>query len=251
MTGLIVHHPRKTWEDPRYPVTGPAMSWTHIVGTAIHYTAANNLIDGDLGEFATNLPAYMRAIQRDYLNRQPTGYSIGYNFAVDWLGGVWECRGFDIKCAAHAPLNEEYNAILMLVDGADRCTELAAESVRRIVEQFEIRAKRQLTIYGHGKLPDGNPTACPGKGLLAQIDEGLFSPRWQPPAPPVTDDPEVAMLIKDHDDPAVWLSYWIGTRRYRTHVMAEEFDALVAQVGPLIILPVGQSVTEFGTVVGG
>lgn len=195
-------HPRTTWQDPTLPVVGPKMYWPSIIGVAIHYTAAVNLIDGDPGENPALLPAYMRAIQRDYNNRKPTGYSIGYNAAVDWRGETWECRGFDIKCAAHAPLNEEYNAILMLVDGASRCTDEAAESVRQIIAEMENRAGRPLAICGHGRLPGGKPTACPGAGLLAQVAEGVFSPRYQPetPRPPdkITDpaptDPDPSTL---------------------------------------------------------
>lgn len=176
----MIFHPHKDWVDPKMPVVGPAISWPAIDTVAIHYTAALNLIDGDPGENASSLPAYIRAIHRDYTVNK--GYSIGYNFAIDWLGGIWELRGHSIKCAANKGHNNHVVAILMLVDGADPTTPEGAASVRWLIGEMETRAKRQLFIKGHQELPAA--TGCPGKGLLNQIHLGKFSPRYQEPAPP-------------------------------------------------------------------
>lgn len=213
-------HPRAEWQDPKLPVVGPAIDWTRIDTAVPHYTAADNLIDGDPGEHANNLPGYLRAIQRDYqLNR---GYSIGYNVAVDWLGGSWELRGDTIKCAANKGHNEHTFAILVLVDGNDMATEYAAAEIRRLIGEAETLARRELAITGHGQLQNPNhPTGCPGTGLRAQITLGEFSPRWvdpnRPVPPPIEITPpiitEAKMLIivgneDNHDDPRRWV--WDG-----------------------------------------
>lgn len=178
-------HPRAAWQDPRLPVTGPAINWARIDTVAVHYTAADDLIDGDPGEHAENLPGYLRAIQRDYMTHRVPPYSIGYGVAVDWLGGSWELRGVDIKCAANKGHNEHTIAILVLVDGNDMATEYAAAEIRRLIAWFEQLACRELAITGHGQLQDPNhPTGCPGSGLRAQIALGEFSPRWNPAPPP-------------------------------------------------------------------
>ena len=193
-------HARADWQDPKLPVTGPAIDWTRIDTVVIHYTAADDLIDGDPGEHAENLPGYLRAIQRDYMTHRVPPYSIGYNAAVDWLGGSWQLRGYDLKCAANKGHNEHTWAILMLVDGNDMATEYAAAEVRRLIAQAEVLARRELHIVGHGQLTNPNAaTACPGTGLRAQIALGEFSPRWNPaPTPepiPPTPTPEDEMPV--------------------------------------------------------
>jgi hypothetical protein len=208
----VFTHTRASWQDPRKPVTGPLMVWRNVDTIAIHYTAADNLIDGDPGEHASNLPAYMRSMQSAYLSSR--GYSLGYNVSVDWLGGSWEIRGVDIRCAANKGWNERTFAILMLVDGDDMATTHAAAEVRRIVAECERLAGRVLRIAGHGEI---GATACPGSGLRAQITIGEFSPRWNPappPPPPVLPPPTVEESFKmltivgnddNRDDPRRWV----------------------------------------------
>ena len=193
-------HARTTWQDPKLPVTGPPIDWSRIDTVVIHYTAADDLIDGDPGESADNLPAYLRAIQRDYMTHRNPPYSVGYNAAVDWLGGSWELRGYDIKCAANKGHNEHTFAILMLVDGNDMATTYAAAEVRRLIAQAEVLARRELKITGHGQLTNPNAaTACPGTGLRGQVAIGEFSPRWFPPLPPAppthTEDDDMALHL--------------------------------------------------------
>ena len=65
--GAHTVHSREAWQDPRYPVFGPFDNPGDNDTIVIHYTAADDLIDGDPGEHADNLPAYMRAMQRSYV----------------------------------------------------------------------------------------------------------------------------------------------------------------------------------------
>jgi hypothetical protein len=189
--GVATVHPRSSWVDPRYPVTGPATNWGRIDTAVIHYTAADNLIDGDPGEHASNLPAYLRSIQRAYLTDPRRGYSIGYWWAVDWLGGIWQLRGWDIKSAANATHNEHTAPILVLVDGSDGATPEAAHSIRCLIAETERIAGRPVVdITGHGQLT-GAATQCPGAGLRFQIALGHFNPQPDPdpiPEPPKDDD---------------------------------------------------------------
>ncbi len=194
--GIETVHPRSSWVDPRYPVTGPVAPWSTIDTAAIHYTAADNLIDGDPGEHAENLPAYIRAMQKAYVDQR--GYSLGYWWAVDWLGGVWQIRGWEIKSAANAGHNEHTGPILVLVDGNDPATDLAARSIRCLIAEGQRLARDTWAIKGHGQLRRetgiGTPTACCGIGLQAQIDAGVFVPRTEPPPDPGDDDMAAAWI---------------------------------------------------------
>ena len=171
-------HSRESWQDPNYPVFGPADDPGNNDTVVLHYTAADDLIDGDPGEHAEDLPAYMRSMQYHYVTRR--GYSLGYLFAVDWLGGIWQIRGWEFQSAANRGHNDHTYPILCLVDGAAPVTDEAAASIRFLVAEAERRSGRGLRIVGHG---DIGSTPCPGVGIAGQIKAGLFSPALIAPEP--------------------------------------------------------------------
>ena len=177
--GVSTVHERSVWMDPAFPITGPATQWARIDTNVAHYTAADDLIDGDPGEHASDLPAYLRAIQRSYVTNR--GYSVGYWFAVDWLGGVWQLRGFEFMSAANKGWNERTAPVLFLVDGADRLTREAALSGAYGYREVERRA---LRIIGSPRPHSAiGSTSCPGDGIRRDIAEGLLEPIDPPPTP--------------------------------------------------------------------
>lgn len=185
----LTYHPRSTWENPALPVNHPgvyrppALDLARIDTIVYHYTGSDDLIDGDPGEHASDLPGYLRAIQADY--RRRLGFSIGYSWAIDWLGGVWELRGFDYRAAAtggrkstrDGSINPETNrrtlAFLCLVDGSDPLTPQAARSARLLTAEAERRTGRRLDITAHS---DHDYTACCGDGIRHQIATGYLDP---------------------------------------------------------------------------
>jgi hypothetical protein len=227
--GAQTVHARESWEDQKYPVFGPPVVQTGWDTVVIHYTAADDLIDGDPGEHAEDLPAYMRSMQRSYvLNR---GYSLGYLWAVDWLGGIWQIRGWEYKSAANKDHNEHTVPILVLVDGADQATPQAAASIRLIGAEAERRARRKLGVVGHGQL-SGAATACPGVGLRTQITAGVFTPEAAaPPPPPPTAATEVEMIAIDHKpDSSDWTALTF-TGTHLAHVVNGHADAVMRRAG--------------------
>jgi hypothetical protein len=191
----VTYHPRSTWEDPSLPVNQPGVYTPpahdlDLVDTIVsHYTADDDLIDGDPGEHAEDLPGYLRAIQRDYRNRH--SFSIGYSWAVDWLGGVWELRGWEYRPAATGGkkvgggVNQRSFAVLCLVDGNDPLTvPYAVGAFRRIVAEVEARCARSVHIGSHDEY---DWTGCTGDGIRAQIAAGLLRPpTTDPEEPPMT-----------------------------------------------------------------
>lgn len=257
--GIATLHQRQTWEDPRYPVKQSGQSsinWTLIDTSVPHYTAALNLPDGDPGENASQLSAYMRAVQQDYLLNR--GYSIGYNFAIDWLGGVWECRGFDIKCAANADHNTHTIAILCLVDGNDPLTSLGVQSMRAIIADVNRRAKKVTAIVGHGQLQNPNhPTGCPGSGVREQIATGLYNPIQPippdpiPPTPtPTKEDNDMSdmNLLQETGDNKVFGQINVRGSRRLVHLTEGDYlSALSTGAGPLTIV---DDIALYGTILG-
>lgn len=199
-------HPRSAWQDPRKPIAQSGQSpanWNKIDTNVVHYTGADNLIDGDPGEYEDRLDEYMRAMQSSYLKSR--GYSLGYNGAVDWLGGTWQIRGYDIQTAANKNHNGHTFTVLMLTDGDDGPTPKAAAAVRSLFYFAENLAGLEvIPIRGHCEL-SGAATACPGRGHLVAVHSGLYSPRWSPVPTDTETGDEMKYVIFDVDtDPAMF-----------------------------------------------
>ena len=214
-------HPRSVVATGRYPITGPSVAAGAIDTAVIHYTAADDLIDGDPGEHAEDLPAYLQAINRHYWTTRRPPHSIGYRWAVDWLGGVWQLRGWDLRSAANRGHNGHTEPILVLVDGDDPATPEAVVSVRAIIAASGLRAGRHLEIVGHG---DIGSSSCPGRGLAGQVAAGVFDPRLHPITSPQEDDMLVACINVDGNPEWVHVADGI----HRRGMPRAAFDAQVA-----------------------
>ncbi len=154
------------------------MSLRSVTMLPAHYTAAASV--------PSDTAAYLRSIQNDYtVNR---GYSIGYNFALDRTGQAWECRGFDIKCAANKGMNDVTIAILCLVNGAAAMSPVMVDTYRQLGAEAQRRVGAALLVVGHR---DIGATACPGDGIYGQVVAGVLDPAPDPPPQPEpTPDPE-------------------------------------------------------------
>lgn len=190
--GLTIHgvetvHPCEEISTTCYPIVGPKQDMGNVWMPLAHYTAAIDLPDGDLGEFQYQIGPYLRAVNKDYWdNRKGTGittcgthkpgYAIGYSFAVDWLGGAWELRGFDIFPAATADHNSYTFPILFLTDRFDPASALMLQTARAVWREARRRSGRddfRNRPKGHRELC-GGCTACPGDPIMQQRDLGLL-----------------------------------------------------------------------------
>jgi len=187
-------HPRETIATACYPIIGPAFDIRKVWQPLAHYTAAIDLPDGDLDEFDYQIGPYLKAVNKDYWDHRDgtgittcgtfkPGYAIGYSFAVDWLGGAWELRGFDIFPAATANHNTYTFPILFLTDLRDGASDLMLAAARAIWREARRRSGNALFVdrpKGHREVC-GGCTACPGNPLIAQRDAGLMDLDYQPP----------------------------------------------------------------------
>lgn len=185
--GVPTVHPRESWVETCYPVLGSPQVMSRVTQPACHYSAAAMTPDGDLGESIAQVPSWLRAVNRDYwLNRTTSsgprvicgrslpGYAIGYLFAVDWLGGAWELRGFDYVAASNAPTNAWTFPILFITDGASPATEWAWWTARAVWREAARRSGNPgfvRTAVEHSRLP-GAATECSGVGIRAQLAAG-------------------------------------------------------------------------------
>lgn len=251
--GVETFHRREAWQEAHLPVTGPRIAWSTIDIVAVHYPWAEPTAGG-LDDIV-KVREFLRRTQRDYVLRR--GYSIGYSFAVDWLGGVWELRGFDIRCAANRTVNPRTIAVQVLVDWDGPATGLALASVRAIHLEVERRAERECPSLGHNMLPDPDSptgvvrTSCAGVGISAQIAAGLTTPDrtappeedldmlvidWRPDTPDWTactfTGTHLAWVANGHVDAVIRRA---GARRQT--VSDAEFDGLIASATTTTAVP--------------
>lgn len=198
--GVATVHERSVWEPVDYQMASsftrqpPAIDLDGITHPAIHYPGVNEVPDGDLGEFDYQIGPWLANVQRWYYEskrgggytrrsdgRWFPGYPIGYSFGVDWLGGVWELRGFDYRPAATYRHNSYTCAVFIIVDAGEPATDLAWRSVRAIEREFHRRGGNRLDFvvrpWGHRQFRErtgvGTATACPSDAIIDQIDQGL------------------------------------------------------------------------------
>jgi hypothetical protein len=214
MTGHF--HARSTWVHPAPPITGPAAVPASRIDTVVIHYPAGQTPDGDPTD-RTEVAAYLRAIQTDYETNR--GYSIGYSFAIDWLGDVWECRGWDLKPAANAGHNDHTLPLLLIVDQDQPATDEQLQSAREYVAEQERRSGHPIVVTGHGQLP-GAATACPGVGLRAQIAAGLFDPH------PITTPPQEVIVnpVRRVRIKGYWNTWLIGAGP-ALHLAPELYDS--------------------------
>lgn len=256
--GVQTVHPREVWEPwSTHTVASldpPSQKPGSITRPVSHYTASDDLIDGDPGEHAGELPKFIGGIQTYYAAQR--GYSVGYLFAIDWLGGVWELRGFDYMSAANKGHNGYTAPILMLVDGNDPVTIQAATSARAVWREFRRRSGRpdfEGRPWGHGELYKrtgiGTPTSCPGTGIQNQINSGVLdldrdTGVVHPPPPPQITDNRMYYVVRDKGQ-TIWS---IATNLYLNGSVKSNADAIVAANGGSDIIHVGDKLVLPGLV---
>jgi hypothetical protein len=212
--GVATFHPRSAWEPQGYRMavdfdrTPSKANWSNADLGAIHYTSAINLPDGDPSEILNGVDGIRQLLARTqidyYQNRTDGGYTrtsdgrffpgypTGYSFAVDWLGGVWELRGWDYLPAATSGHNGHTIAILMLTDRNDPAPPLMLRSARMILRETNRRGGKLVNRpWAHGWFVErtgiGTATACCGAPMKAQIDQGLFDLDHPDPTTPGDD----------------------------------------------------------------
>lgn len=222
---VVAYHPRTEWEQPGFRMASDftrqptAIKLGAVDQMVAHYTGAKDLPDGDPGEDLFSVQGYLRAIERDYLTNRTgggyirkvdavyfPGYHTGYSFAVDWLGGCWEIRGFDYLPAATNQHNGHTVAVLFLVDGAFPAPLAMWQTARAIGNETRRRAGRpdfHPVFTDHGSLTTasgtGTVTPCAGSGIRSQLaTEGQLDHN-PPPEEPVT-----VRYFKLGNQPTVW-----------------------------------------------
>src|SRR5688500_4228360 len=169
-------HRREEWVNPAQPFTGvldgngemyhaPAfLGWSRIDDLVIHYPGAT-------GAIGTDPVAVLRTMHNDYLMNR--GYALGYGFAVDLAGEVWEVRGDTFTNAAnlgdtahgHVGWNNRSISVLILVSRQDAANAAQVKTTNALIDELERRNGGPLNLMWHGL---GQATPCAGAGIIDQ-----------------------------------------------------------------------------------
>lgn len=170
------YHSREEWQLPGEPVKGPGMpvNWSTIIDSVLHYPGSN---------VSSNTVTALRNMQSSYLRLR--GYSLGYNFAIPMIGGVWEIRGLDILSAATGGYNPYSIATIFLNPGTTPLTDAQIDTYVWLHREMERQLKKSLGIWGH-RNKGTTKTICPGDGIyptLPKLRELVKAPITPTPIP--------------------------------------------------------------------
>lgn len=112
--------------------------------------------------------ATLKAIQRSHMANAKEGYvDIAYCLAFDFLGNVFELRGFKIQGGANGTTesNADYVSVVYLGDPGDPLTDAAKQAMK------SIRAEADKLGIGKENLPHSHfrQTSCPGDEIREYI----------------------------------------------------------------------------------
>lgn len=178
--------PRSAWTTA--PRGGALLTGTKLLGLANHWPGTTT--DAFGVESEAKVAARLRGWWDFHVNTR--GWSdIGYNFAVDQAGRVWDLRGLT-RVGAHAAsntnpdANHEWVGVLFIL--GDR--EPPSAAMIRAYQDFRFlvflpRWPGRTAMTGHGRAPGvpGAQTDCPGPFVAAKITDGTLKQRPTEPEP--------------------------------------------------------------------
>jgi hypothetical protein len=149
-------------------------------GLAFHWEGVSTKQAGLESSFET-----LRNIQRAHLANKKEGYiDIAYNFAVDYLGNVFELRGWDVQGGANGTTaaNETYISVCYLAGPGQPFTDAAKQAFKSIRSEADKRG------IGSENKPHSafKATACPGdeiRAFIPTLSGGESVPSTSKPSP--------------------------------------------------------------------
>lgn len=153
--------PRSTWAkgNPRPWLADPMGSIRRIT---VHHDAIDETPSN-----ASEVASRLDSIRRGHLSR---GWAdIGYHFAIDPAGRVWQCRPLNLQGAHVANQNQNNLGIVMLGNfERQRPTDQATAALDRLIASEMQRYRISLgEIRTHREMAS---TACPGRNLQRVMD---------------------------------------------------------------------------------
>jgi LysM repeat protein len=157
----------------------PRMRHADINEMTVHYTGASRVNTG-----REQIAARIKTTERYHMSRDKNMSGIGYNFAIDKWGRIWELRGWTFQNAANGTnSNRTSFSVVCLVGVEDNAlNNEMIKSLQWLYGEARRRFNRVLIIKGH---QEHKATACPGSAIMALIRSGRIQESVAPD-PPIT-----------------------------------------------------------------
>ncbi len=185
--------PRSAWTPTARG--GAQLTGSKLVGLACHWPGSTTNAYGV--ETAAAVAGRLRGWRQFHV--EDRGWAdIGYNFAIDQAGRVWDLRGSSrvgAHCASagNPDANHEYIGVLFVLGDQEQPTAAMTQAFwdfRRDV--FQAKWPGRNDVRGHREVP-GAQTSCPGNAVIA-LTNGRPTPPGKP-TPPTT--PPTADAMED------------------------------------------------------
>lgn len=156
--------PRNAWTTVR-PVASRANPMSVVRRITIHHSAIPSAGMRSTGDTAKML----RRIQQEHMSRRSEPFAdIGYHYAIDPSGRVWEGRPLNLQ-GAHVSDNNENNLGIVVLGNFER--EQPTPAALAALDSFVCQQMRRYgvpiqKVYTHREL---GKTACPGRNLQSYM----------------------------------------------------------------------------------
>lgn len=163
---------RSKWTSSRNGRAGRPLRASGMLGIALHYPASGNVSFGRLSQAA--VAAKLRGWRNYHINGN--GWAdIGYNFAIDQKGRVWDLTSWNVGAHAGSVGNTRYVGILLVLGNNEQPSSAMIRAIKGFRTKTVLkRYPRATRIKGHQQVP-GNSTACPGRPVMALIRSGKLA----------------------------------------------------------------------------
>lgn len=183
-----VFKPRPAWTTQ--PRGGAALAPRGVIGMGSHWPGSTT------DDYGVESEAKVAARLRGWWDYHVNGrgwVDIGYNFAIDQAGRVWDLRGSG-RVGAHAAsagnpdANHEWIGVLHILGDEERPTPAMIQAHYDLWDLLRPKFANMDTERGHGSIP-GAQTSCPGPFVRAMLAAGR--PDAPPPEPPPTEEEDL------------------------------------------------------------
>lgn len=188
---MTVYKPRSAWTSASRG--GAQLTGTKLLGIAWHWPGTSQDVIGF--ETEAQVANRLRGYRNFHVNTR--GWSdIGYNFAIDQVGRVWDLRGLG-RVGAHAAsasnpdANHEWMGVLLILGDRERPSTAMIRACQDFTHDvFLPRWPGRTRDTGHGRAPGvpGAQTSCPGPFVAELIVDDVLTRSPQAPPPQEDDD---------------------------------------------------------------
>lgn len=165
--------PRSAWTKTSNGRAGRPLDKSRVVGIAVHYPAAGSANLSALTK--TQVASRLEGWRKLHTSAPRNWADIGYNFAVDGAGRIWDLTGYNIGAHAGATGNPTRVGVLFVIGDTEKPTTKMLEAFAALRAHILKSYPKATKIEGHQQVP-GNQTSCPGKPLMALIQSGKILP---------------------------------------------------------------------------